>query len=80
MFLPFGLGMAGVLPQRWELRYRMLIVVIVGVVFSITIESLQYYLHLGEAETDDVVMNAVETVAAAVALYTKEKLRNLLSG
>lgn len=80
MFLPFGLGLAGVLPQRWELRYRMMIVVIAGTLFSISIESLQYYFHLGEAETDDVLMNATGTVAAAVALYTKEKLQNLLSG
>lgn len=80
MFLPFGLGLTGVLPQRWELRYLMVIVVIAGTLFSISIESLQYYFHLGEVETDDVLMNAEGDVAAAVAHYTQEKLRNYLSG
>lgn len=59
LFVPLGLFVSAGLPLRWSWRKRVLIGVLSGCVLSIGIETAQYILQCGEAETDDVINNTL---------------------
>ena len=77
MFLAFGLSLAWVLPGRWKAMRRVLTVILTGLVFSLTIEILQYVLSLGFAETDDVIFNTLGCVCAAGAMLLRDRLTRI---
>ena len=74
MFLAFGLSLAWVLLGRWKTVWRVLTVILTGLVFSLVIEILQYVLSLGIAETDDVIFNTLGCVCAAGAMLLRDRL------
>ena len=74
MFLPFGLSIAWLLPARWKTMWRALLVILPGLIFSLTIEMLQYYLCLGIAETDDVIFNTLGCVFAAGVIPLRDRV------
>lgn len=74
MFLPFGLSLAWLLPNRWKAVWRALLVILPGLILSLTIEILQYYLCLGIAETDDVIFNTLGCVFAAGAMLLRDRV------
>lgn len=75
LFIPFGLGLAGVLPKRYSLIRRCLIVIVAGLVLSVGIEATQYIFRLGEAEMDDVLANITGAVVASLALCIEQLIK-----
>lgn len=68
LFLPFGLTIPYVLEGRIKNgRCKWLMGVLTGAVFSIMIESLQYYFGIGRAETDDVICNTLGCALGVLA-------------
>ncbi len=57
LFFPVGLSLPYVLPEKWN--YKVLIAILGALIFSMTIEYIQYHYHLGRAETDDVLCNTL---------------------
>ena len=57
LFFPLGLTLPFALPEKWNCKA--LIAIIFAMVLSISVEFLQYYYHLGRAETDDVICNTI---------------------
>lgn len=76
MFIPFSLGLAGILPEKIKIGRRVGIVIITGLALSICIETLQYIFSLGNTETDDVIMNTLGSFIAAIALLIQDKLKD----
>lgn len=74
MFLAFGLSLGWVLPEKWRNWKRALTVILTGLIFSLTIEILQYFLRLGIGETDDVIFNTLGCVLAAGAMLLRDRL------
>ena len=74
-FLPFGLSLPFLLPEK--LKHKVLVTIIAAALFSICIETAQYYFQLGLCETDDVIMNtlgaALGTISYIAANHKKEK-------
>ena len=74
-FLPFGLSLPFLLPEK--LKHKALVTIIVAVIFSICIEAAQYHFKLGLCETDDVITNtlgaALGTISYIAANHKKEK-------
>ena len=70
LFFPLGLTLPFALPEKW--KKKVLITVAFACLLSFTVEFLQYYYHLGRAETDDVICN---TLGAAIGTlsYTLER-------
>ena len=57
-FIPFGFLVPMLLKKE-----RFLIIIILGFLFSVTIESLQFIFRVGVAELDDLILN---TIGAAI--------------
>ena len=74
MFMAFSLGLAGLLPQTWKPGCRVLMVILTGLVLSISLETLQYFLALGIAETDDVIFNTLGSALAAGAMLLRDRV------
>lgn len=85
LFVPFGLA----LPFAFggKTGKRILLTILVGLLMSVTVEAIQYYVHLGMAETDDVICNTVGTAIGSSAflltllwrkLFNKTKERRTL--
>lgn len=55
LFVPFGLTLPYVLPQK--VKRRILRTILLAAAFSAAIEIFQYIFHLGRCEMDDVLMN-----------------------
>lgn len=65
LFVPFGLA----LPFAFggKAGKRILLTILVGLLLSVSIEAIQYFAHLGMAETDDVICNTVGTAIGSCA-------------
>lgn len=74
MFQAFGLCLAWILPEKWKTWKRVLAVILSGLVFSLIIETLQYFLRLGIAEADDLIFNTLGCVLAAGAMLLRDLL------
>lgn len=70
LFFPFGLTLPFALPEKWN--RKALLTIVLALVLSFTIEFLQFHYRLGRAETDDVICN---TLGAAIGTlsYTLER-------
>lgn len=65
LFFPLGLTLPYALPKKW--KHNVLIAILFALTLSITIEFLQYYFHLGRAETDDVICNTLGCAIGTIA-------------
>ncbi len=68
LFIPAGLLTAALLPGDWPPARRLLIITVLGSVFSLGIECTQYARSLGCPEIDDVIHNTIGAVAGFCAL------------
>lgn len=72
LFIPLGLTLPHILPERRGTGKRILLTVAVGLLLSILLEMLQYLFALGTTETDDVICNVLGTAIAALHLPLAE--------
>lgn len=67
LFYPAGLLACELFPKTWKRCWKILLVAIVFALLSAGIEVCQYHFALGQAETDDVIHNALGAwIGAAV--------------
>lgn len=57
LFFPLGLTLSFALPKNC--KRKALVTILFALILSFTVEFLQYYYHLGRAETDDVICNTL---------------------
>lgn len=65
LFVPLGLPLPFVFGGGTG--KRILLTILVGLFLSVTVEAIQYFAHLGMAETDDVICNTVGTAIGSCA-------------
>ena len=65
LFVPLGLSLPFVFGGGTG--KRILLTILIGLLLSITVESIQYFAHLGMTETDDVICNTVGTAIGSCA-------------
>lgn len=68
LFLPLGLGLAGVLYSKVSYSICIMIMLTAGFFLSAGIELMQYYFSIGDTEVDDVICNTGGVALAVVAL------------
>lgn len=79
LFFPLGLTLPFCLPERW--RGKGLFTILFALLLSAGIEYVQYYFHLGRAETDDVICNTLGAAIGTVAYVIRRgKLKKLILG
>lgn len=65
LFVPLGLSLpyifGGITGKR------ILLTILVGLLLSVTAEAIQYFAHLGMAETDDIICNTIGTAIGSCA-------------
>lgn len=66
MFVPFGFLLSALLPRQLRGKVRAVLVIAAAAVFSLTIETLQFFLMRGLCEFDDVVSNVVGAAIGAL--------------
>lgn len=64
LFFPLGLTLPFALPEKW--KKKVFVTITFAFVLSFTVEFLQYYYHLGRAETDDVICNTLGTCIGTI--------------
>lgn len=70
LFFPLGLTLPFALPEKW--KKKAFLTIVFAVALSFTVEFLQYYYHLGRAETDDVICNTLGAAIGSLS-YTLER-------
>ena len=65
LFVPLGLSLPFV--YSGTTRKRVLFTVLTGLLLSVTIEAIQYFVHFGMTETDNVICNTLGTVFGSCA-------------
>lgn len=68
MFVPFGFLLSALLPRQLRGKVRAVLVIAAAAVFSLTIETLQFFLMRGLCEFDDIISNVIGA-AIGVLLY-----------
>lgn len=72
LFYPAGLLLVSLLPEKWHSWVSLLIVLLLCTGFSLAIEFAQHRYHLGLAQTDDVIHNALGAcLGAAFSTHSK---------
>ena len=59
LFLPLGLSLPFALPSAF--RHKALFSLLAGLIITVSVETMQYFLRLGSFETDDIMMNTLGT-------------------
>ena len=65
LFVPLGLSLPFV--YSGSTGKRILFTVLTGLLLSVTVEAIQYFVHLGMTETDDVICNTLGTAIGSCA-------------
>ena len=78
LFVPLGLSLPFVFGGGTG--KRILLTILIGLLLSITVESIQYFAHLGMTETDDVICNTLGTAIGSCAYPLTLLWRNLYTG
>ncbi len=65
LFVPLGLSLPFLFGGNTG--KRIILTILVGLFLSITVEAIQYFAHLGMAETDDMICNTVGTAIGSCA-------------
>ena len=77
LYIPFGTFLPYMLSRKYEIL-NIIVTVLLSLVISITIESLQYYFSIGVFETDDIIFNTLGGFVGASGYllfnYLKKKL------
>ena len=68
LFLPLGLTLSNVLPQKWHRWVRIILTTLIGCILSAGIEYAQYRYALGMAEVDDVICNTLGAFVGSTSL------------
>ena len=71
LFFPLGLTLPFALPEKWN--RKALLAILFAFLLSFAIEFLQYYYHLGRAETDDVICNTIGCAIGTLAYILERK-------
>lgn len=71
LFIPFGI----MVPMRYRWLHRFSDCVLLGMGFSIFIETIQYYTGRGFTQLDDVVMNTLGTICGYLIYYAIVSVR-----
>lgn len=79
MYVPFGLGLAGVLPRDYPLKRCGFIMVLSGASVSLVSEGTQLLMNLGNAEVDDLIFNIFGMMIAVIPL-SLERIKIRFSG
>lgn len=78
LFYPAGLLLVSLLPVKWHSWVRLLTVLLLFTGFSLSIEFAQYCYHLGLAQTDDVIHNALGAcLGAAVFMLIPKVIKQI---
>ena len=72
LFVPGGLLICSLLPEKWSIMARCGISAVLLIIFSVGIELIQWHCQLGVAESDDVICNLLGT---AIGLGIAEKVK-----
>jgi len=75
LFVPMGLSLPFVFGGGTA--KRILLTILVGLLLSVSIEAIQYFAHLGMAETDDIICNTIGTALGSCAYLLTGLLRKL---
>ncbi len=75
VFVPLGYFLTMLFKKTKKLRYTILF----SLIFSLIYESLQYFLYLGSADIDDIILNLLGAIIGfvfykVIERYTREKL------
>lgn len=68
LFCPVGLLVSQLFSGRHRIVFRILFTVAAGMLISLTVESLQFFLLRGDAETDDLITNSIGTFIGALTV------------
>lgn len=68
MFLPFGMFLSCALSHKFKAGVTVFVSSVAGALLSLIIELSQYFFHLGEAWTDDVICNALGAFLGALVI------------
>lgn len=79
LFVPIGLILPNVLPDRWTASKRVVMTVVLAASFSVLIETIQFLFSLGVSETDDVLCNTLGGAIAATHMWMCSMGQRLLS-
>lgn len=77
LFVPLGLSLPFIFGG--STRKRILLTIMAGLLLSITVEAIQFFAHLGMAETDDVICNSVGTAIGSCAYLLSLLWRKLFN-
>ena len=77
LFVPLGLSLTFVFDGGTG--KRILLTIFVGLLLSVSIEAIQYFAHLGMAETDDMICNTVGTAIGSCAYLLSLLWRKLFN-
>ena len=77
LFVPLGLSLPFIFGE--SKRKRILLTILAGLLLSVTVEAIQYFAHLGKAETDDVICNTLGTAIGSCAYLLALLWRKLLN-
>ncbi len=75
LFLPLGLSLPYLTPEKWSATARAVCAVLAGCCLSAVVEALQYWYGLGRCEVDDVIMNTLGALAGAQACVLGNKFK-----
>lgn len=73
LFLPFGMSLSYVLPEKTKLRIRVMLVIASAFLLSLFLETAQYCLSIGNFETNDILCNTVGALLGTVPLAIQSK-------
>ena len=74
MFIPFGFLLSAILsPARLSSKVRTIVVIVLALVFSLLIETLQLFMMRGLFERDDLISNSCGAVIGAMLYSLLEK-------
>ena len=75
LFIPLGLSMPFVLSSKGKkTRHPIRLTIIIALLFSFSIEVLQYAFALGLCETDDVILNTLGAAEGACAFAVVQRI------
>lgn len=77
LFVPLGLSLPFVIGG--STAKRILLTILIGFLISVTVEAIQYFGHLGMAETDDVICNTLGTTIGSCAYLLSLLWRKLFT-
>lgn len=76
LFIPFGMSLSCIIVNFTNVKRTITTVTLSGAVLSLLIELLQYFFHLGEAWTDDVICNLLGAFLGSLVVTVPSLFKN----